>query len=688
MASNASEAVWVEVLPSFKDLTKKIDKEFTDVMSDAGDTAGAKTGENFTESFEGSADLAKAGEKLIGALTAEVERGARDASVALRKQSDAISDLRVAEARLDDVRDSGKATRAQLVEAEENVARKARAASAATDDLAQAQRRLDDSNGRLTAGSREVESTLADSGRRSGSSFGSTFFAASGAFLASEAVLSVFRAAGEAIGAAIGGGIRFAITSINVASDLGETRAAIGEVFGPEASKIIEDFASNAGFSLGQTTQEAFSAAQTFGVFGRAAGLADSDLAGFSTDLIALSTDLASFYNTSPEDAIDAIGAGLRGEAEPLRRYGVLLSDVTLRQAAFDAGLIKSTKQALTPQQKVLAAQAAIFKQTTVAQGDFARTSGGLANQQRILAASFENAQVRLGTSLLPAVTQLVTLLNSQLIPVFNEAIDQVGPILSAALVQSIPAIQQLITELAPLLPDLAKLAAESLPLFVQGLILVTPLLIDLTRNMTTVSTSVGNFFKLLNGDISLTQFIGDIQKFSGSWGEASRSIVNFIREAQRNIGNFLSSVGGFGDRFFKSGKDIVDNFIRGVRASFGAVGKTFTDLMKFAAGFFPNSPAQHGPLSGAGWKAIGQSGAAIEKQFESGISGRSSFAPTVSMPALSSVGVGASSLATGSSAPFVQVINKTGVALRDLIDVRIEHAGNLMSIDLETGVA
>ena len=75
----------------------------------------------------------------------------------------------------------------------------------------------------------------------------------------------------------------------------------------------------------------------------------------------------------------------MRGEAEPLRQYGVLLDDASLRQAALELGIISTTKNALTPQQKVLAAQALIYQQTGTAQGDFARTSDGLANKTRIL---------------------------------------------------------------------------------------------------------------------------------------------------------------------------------------------------------------------------------------------------------------------------------------------------------------
>jgi hypothetical protein len=86
----------------------------------------------------------------------------------------------------------------------------------------------------------------------------------------------------------------------------------------------------------------------------------------------------------------------LRGESEPLRRYGVLLNDAVLKQEAMTLGIYDG-KGALTAQQKVLAALAAIYKQTSDAQGDFMRTSDGLANSQRTLSAMFEDVKVKMG---------------------------------------------------------------------------------------------------------------------------------------------------------------------------------------------------------------------------------------------------------------------------------------------------
>ena len=205
--------------------------------------------------------------------------------------------------------------------------------------------------------------------------------------------------------------IRFTKQTIDAASDLKETLDKSRIIFG-QASTAIENFASNSAKQFGMSRKEAIDAAASFGVFGKSAGKTGQDLASFSTDLVGLSADLASFNNTTPEEAALALGAALRGEAEPIRRFGVLLDDASLKQEALALGLIKTTKEALTPQNKVLAANSAIFKQTTDAQGNFILTSGGVANQQRILEATFKDLQTEIGQKLLPTFNAALKGLN------------------------------------------------------------------------------------------------------------------------------------------------------------------------------------------------------------------------------------------------------------------------------------
>jgi hypothetical protein len=203
--------------------------------------------------------------------------------------------------------------------------------------------------------------------------------------------------------AAIGTITQVIAPAIRAASDFEEATSKVNVIFG-RASKSVKAFADTAARELGQSKQAVLDAAGAFGTFGKAAGLAGEDLSLFTTDFVTLATDLASFNNTTPEEAVQAIGAALRGEAEPLRRFGVLLNDATLKAEAMELGIYKGSG-ALTAQQKILAAQSAIYKQTGDAQGDFARTADGLANKQRTLSALFKNFQIQLGQQLLPAAT-------------------------------------------------------------------------------------------------------------------------------------------------------------------------------------------------------------------------------------------------------------------------------------------
>jgi hypothetical protein len=241
-------------------------------------------------------------------------------------------------------------------------------------------------------------------------------------------------------GAVLGAGAGLALAApifndvTNKASDLNETISKVGVIFGKEAAPEIEKFASTAATQLGQSKQQAMDAAATFAVFGKSAGLSGKSLSTFSTDFTTLASDLASFHNASPQETIEAIGAALRGEAEPMRRFGVLLDDASMRQKALELGIISTTKEALTPQQKVLAAQALIFEQTKDAQGDFLRTSDGLANKTRIANAQLENMKTTIGEKLLPVKLRLVSILSEKILPLFEKwgpiIADKVGPAL------------------------------------------------------------------------------------------------------------------------------------------------------------------------------------------------------------------------------------------------------------------
>jgi hypothetical protein len=239
-------------------------------------------------------------------------------------------------------------------------------------------------------------------------SFGKIAGAVSGAY----AAVMGFRESFEFIG-----------DSIKKSSDLAETMNKVNVIFGDSAGSV-SDFATAAVEQLGMTRQEALDGASTFAVFGKASGLAGDSLVGFSKNLVQLSTDFASFYNTSPAEAIQAIGAALRGESEPIRKYGVLLDDATLKAEAMKLGLYDGSG-ALDSQAKLLAAYNAILSQSGIAQGDFANTSDSLSNQLKIVTASFSELKTEIGNELQPVAKSFVEFLNQEMIPALRDSVKE-----------------------------------------------------------------------------------------------------------------------------------------------------------------------------------------------------------------------------------------------------------------------
>jgi hypothetical protein len=204
--------------------------------------------------------------------------------------------------------------------------------------------------------------------------------------------------------------VQFGKDVIMAASNMNESLSKVNVVFG-EGSAAVEKFATDAAKNLGMSKQAALEASGTYGNLFQAFGLGQQESQKMSTSLVQLAGDLASFNNTSVDDAILALRSGLSGETEPLKKFGVALSDARLKTEAMALGLIKSTSDALTPAAKAQASYSLILKDTTLAQGDYARTSDGTANKMKTLKAEMDNAKASLGAGLLPVFNALLSVL-------------------------------------------------------------------------------------------------------------------------------------------------------------------------------------------------------------------------------------------------------------------------------------
>lgn len=194
--------------------------------------------------------------------------------------------------------------------------------------------------------------------------------------------------------------------ALTYASNLEETKNKANVVFGSMAADVMA-WSKSSDTAMGMSQQKALDAVSTFGAMGQAAGLNAKENLRWSESLVRLGSDWSSFYNLNPVDALNAIQSAVAGQYEPLRRMGVIINQATLEQKALQMGLMDEGG-VLTDAARYQALYALMVDKSAAAQGDFARTADGVANQTRIVRAQFENAAATIGLQLLPYATQLL----------------------------------------------------------------------------------------------------------------------------------------------------------------------------------------------------------------------------------------------------------------------------------------
>ncbi len=192
------------------------------------------------------------------------------------------------------------------------------------------------------------------------------------------------------------------VAMVKFASDAAEAANKVDVVFGEQAA-AIQSWAQTSASAIGIARSEALEAAGTFGNLFTTMGLGQQTSATMSMSIVELAADLASFNNIDPSIALEKLRAGLVGEAEPLRALGVNLTEAEVKAQAMAMGLADANGEVDTAA-KVQARYALILEQTTNAQGDFERTSDGLANQQRILSATLKDLGAAFGEFIIPHV--------------------------------------------------------------------------------------------------------------------------------------------------------------------------------------------------------------------------------------------------------------------------------------------
>jgi hypothetical protein len=229
----------------------------------------------------------------------------------------------------------------------------------------------------------------------------------------------VFKTLAAGAGLAAIGIAKFASDSINQASNLAESTNAVNVAFLDAADAVLK-VGENSAESFGLARNEFNAAAVRFSAFAERVVGEGGNVAGFIQDITGRAADFASVFNIEVSEALRVFQSGLAGEAEPLKRFGINLLQSEVQAYALASGIIEVGQQ-MTETQKVQARFGLLMQQTAKTAGDFANTSEGLANSQRILKAEFTDLQAEIGGALLPAFTELVKAVGDALMPRLEE---------------------------------------------------------------------------------------------------------------------------------------------------------------------------------------------------------------------------------------------------------------------------
>jgi phage-related minor tail protein len=346
--------------------------------------------------------------------------------------------------------------------------------------------------------------------------------------------------------------VAIGLKSIEAASNLAESMNKVDVVFGKNA-ETIKTWADGAAKALGQSEQQALEAAGTFGNLFTAMGIGSDQSTKMSTSIVELASDLASFNNIDPTVALEKLRAGLVGETEPLRTLGVNLSAAAVEAKAMEMGLVGANGE-LTAAAKAQAAYALILEQTKTAQGDFSRTSEGLANSTRIMKAELADAAANLGTMLLPIALKIVNVITSwiekfqalspetqKIILIVAGLAAAIGPVLVVAgtLISSVTAIMGAFAAAGPVIAGIGPILA----------VLTGPIGLVVLAVAALAAAWATNFGGIRDVTYAVfgavRDFIGNaIQSiknfFSGSWSDIGARMMQGIADGIRSAWNFV----------------------------------------------------------------------------------------------------------------------------------------------------
>ncbi len=218
------------------------------------------------------------------------------------------------------------------------------------------------------------------------------------------------------------GAVKLGVDATRAASDAEQSIGASETVFGKYADTVIKR-SKEASTALGVSANEYRELTNVSGALLSGAGLPLKKVTGLTEDLTKRASDLAATFGGETKDAVEAVSSLLKGEADPIEKYGISIkqSDVNARLAA--KGLDKLTGSGLKQAEMNARVELLMGKSAKTA-GAFARETDTLAHKQQVANAKFVDAKAKLGGLLIPIAGKATDVFADELVPALESATD------------------------------------------------------------------------------------------------------------------------------------------------------------------------------------------------------------------------------------------------------------------------
>lgn len=204
--------------------------------------------------------------------------------------------------------------------------------------------------------------------------------------------------------------VNFGRECVELGSNVAEVQNVVNVAFGDMTDKV-EQFADAAIEKFGMSELAAKKTASTYMAMAKGMGVAEDAASDMAISLAGLTGDVASFYNISQAMADTKLKSVFTGETESLKELGVVMTQANLQAYALRQGITKEISS-MTQAEQVALRYGFVMDALSLAQGDFARTADGWANQTRVLSMLWEEFMSIVGQTIITVLTPLVKVAN------------------------------------------------------------------------------------------------------------------------------------------------------------------------------------------------------------------------------------------------------------------------------------